>query len=130
MAAKDIKFKEEARQKILKGVQTLADAVKVTLALKDAMSSSTNPMALPTSQKTASLLQKKLSSKTSTKIWALKWSKKSPAKLLTKQAMARQLRLFLPKLSIAKDSATSLQAQIRWTSSAGWRKLSKQSSKS
>ena len=31
MAAKDIQFKEEARQKILKGVRTLADAVKVTL---------------------------------------------------------------------------------------------------
>ncbi len=34
MAAKDIKFKEEARQKILKGVQTLSAAVKVTLGPK------------------------------------------------------------------------------------------------
>ncbi len=34
MAAKDIKFKEEARQKIKKGVQTLAAAVKVTLGPK------------------------------------------------------------------------------------------------
>jgi len=34
MAAKDIKFKEEARQKILKGVQTLSSAVKVTLGPK------------------------------------------------------------------------------------------------
>ena len=34
MAAKDIKFKEEARQKILKGVRTLASAVKVTLGPK------------------------------------------------------------------------------------------------
>src|SRR3984885_3958720 len=34
MAAKDIKFKEDARQKILKGVQTLARAVKVTLGPK------------------------------------------------------------------------------------------------
>src|SRR5271155_2530437 len=34
MAAKNIKFKEEARQKILKGVRTLADAVKVTLGPK------------------------------------------------------------------------------------------------
>ncbi|HRD55284.1 MAG TPA: chaperonin GroEL [Parachlamydiaceae bacterium] len=32
--AKDIKFKEEARQKIAKGVRTLADAVKVTLGPK------------------------------------------------------------------------------------------------
>jgi len=34
MSAKDIKFKEEARQKILKGVRTLAKAVKVTLGPK------------------------------------------------------------------------------------------------
>jgi chaperonin GroEL len=34
MTAKTIKFKEEARQKILKGVKTLADAVKVTLGPK------------------------------------------------------------------------------------------------
>ncbi len=34
MAAKDIKYQEEARQKILKGVKTLAEAVKVTLGPK------------------------------------------------------------------------------------------------
>lgn len=34
MASKNIKFKEEARQKILNGVRTLADAVKVTLGPK------------------------------------------------------------------------------------------------
>lgn len=34
MAAKNIKFKEDARQKILKGVRTLADAVKITLGPK------------------------------------------------------------------------------------------------
>jgi chaperonin GroEL len=34
MAAKNILFKEDARQKILKGVRTLADAVKVTLGPK------------------------------------------------------------------------------------------------
>jgi chaperonin GroEL len=34
MPAKDIKYKEDARHKILKGVKTLADAVKVTLGPK------------------------------------------------------------------------------------------------
>ncbi|MCB1584631.1 MAG: chaperonin GroEL, partial [Xanthomonadales bacterium] len=34
MAAKDIKYDQEARQKILKGVKTLAQAVKVTLGPK------------------------------------------------------------------------------------------------
>ena len=34
MAAKIVKFKEDARRKILKGVNTLANAVKVTLGPK------------------------------------------------------------------------------------------------
>jgi chaperonin GroEL len=34
MAAKDIKYKEDARHKILKGVRTLTDAVKITLGPK------------------------------------------------------------------------------------------------
>ena len=34
MAAKDVKFSEEARAKLLEGVNTLADAVKVTLGPK------------------------------------------------------------------------------------------------
>lgn len=34
MAAKDIKYREDARQKILKGVRTLAEAVKITLGPK------------------------------------------------------------------------------------------------
>jgi len=34
MAAKDIKYQEDARQKILKGVEVLADAVKITLGPK------------------------------------------------------------------------------------------------
>lgn len=34
MSAKDIKFKQDARQLILKGIKTLADAVKVTLGPK------------------------------------------------------------------------------------------------
>lgn len=34
MAAKDIKFKDDARQKIFKGIKTLASAVKVTLGPK------------------------------------------------------------------------------------------------
>ncbi|WP_372798490.1 TCP-1/cpn60 chaperonin family protein, partial [Litorivivens sp.] len=34
MAAKDVKFGDSARQKMLKGVNTLADAVKVTLGPK------------------------------------------------------------------------------------------------
>ncbi|MEL6210524.1 MAG: TCP-1/cpn60 chaperonin family protein, partial [Pseudomonadota bacterium] len=34
MAAKDVKFHTDARERMLKGVNTLADAVKVTLGPK------------------------------------------------------------------------------------------------
>ena len=34
MAAKDVRFSTEARDRMLKGVNTLADAVKVTLGPK------------------------------------------------------------------------------------------------
>jgi chaperonin GroEL len=34
MAAKDVKFSRDARERILKGVDTLANAVKVTLGPK------------------------------------------------------------------------------------------------
>ena len=35
MAAKDVKFSTDARDKMLRGVDVLADAVKVTLGPKD-----------------------------------------------------------------------------------------------
>ena len=52
MAAKDVKFDTDARNRMLKGVNTLADAVKVTWAPKAATWSSTNPSALRASPKT------------------------------------------------------------------------------
>ena len=125
MAAKNIIFKEEARQKILKGVRTLADAVKVTLGRKDAMSSSTNLTAHRISPKTASLLPKKSNSKTSTKIWAPKWSKKWPAKPPIKPATEPQPPLSWPKPSIAKACATSLPAPIRSNLKRGMEKALK-----
>jgi chaperonin GroEL (HSP60 family) len=53
MAAKIVKFNRDARDAILRGVNTLADAVTVTWAPKDETSFSTNPSVLPTSPKTA-----------------------------------------------------------------------------
>ena len=47
MAAKDVKFDTDARNRMLKGVNTLADAVKVTWAPKAATWFSTNPFGAP-----------------------------------------------------------------------------------
>jgi chaperonin GroEL len=58
MAAKDIRFSEDARNRVLRGVDLLADAVTVTLGPKG-------------------------SSKINSKTWVPRWSKKSPARLRT-----------------------------------------------
>jgi chaperonin GroEL len=49
MAAKDVKFHEPARQKIIAGVNVLADAVKVTLGPKgrNVSSAASAPRPLP-----------------------------------------------------------------------------------
>jgi chaperonin GroEL (HSP60 family) len=53
MAGKQIVYAEEARAKILAGVNKLAQAVKVTLGPPAASSSSKNPSARPPSPRTA-----------------------------------------------------------------------------
>ena len=47
MAAKDVKFSQDARERMLRGVDILANAVKVTLVRRAATSSSTSPFGAP-----------------------------------------------------------------------------------
>jgi len=57
--AKDIVYDQKARESLLKGVNTLADAVKVTLGPKAETLSSRRPSGLPPLPKTASPSQRK-----------------------------------------------------------------------
>lgn len=57
--AKDVKFGDDARQKMLKGVNLLAEAVKVTLGPKGRTLYWTNRLVHQQSRKTVSLLPKK-----------------------------------------------------------------------
>jgi hypothetical protein len=68
MAGKDLKYGVKARESILKGINTLADAVKVTLGF-----CWKNPLAPPQSPRTASVLPKKLSCRINLKTWAPRW---------------------------------------------------------
>jgi chaperonin GroEL len=52
MAAKDVKFDTDARNRMLKGVNILADAVKVTLGPKGRNVVSTSPSAPRASPRT------------------------------------------------------------------------------
>ena len=50
MAAKDVKFNSDARDRMLRGVNILADAVKVTLGPKGRNAVSYTHLTLPTKQ--------------------------------------------------------------------------------
>lgn len=73
MAAKDVKFGNDARVKMLRGVNVLADAVKVTLARKAVTWFWTNPSARRPSPKMVFPLHVKSNWKTSSKTWARRW---------------------------------------------------------
>jgi hypothetical protein len=73
MAAKEVVFADEARQRMFKGVNILANAVKATLGPRGETPSSIRVSAHPPSPKTAYRSRRKSSSKTSSKIWAHRW---------------------------------------------------------
>ena len=77
MAAKEVKFGNEARIKMLEGVNILADAVKVTLGRKAATWCWTSPSAPRPSPGMASPLLVKSNWKTSSRTWVPRWSRKS-----------------------------------------------------
>ena len=71
--AKIIKFDTDARSRMLKGVNTLANAVKVTLGPKGRNVVMDKSYGAPRSQKMVFLLRKKLNLKISLRTWVLKW---------------------------------------------------------
>lgn len=73
MAAKDVKFGNDARVKMLRGVNVLADAVKVTPGPKGRNVVLTNPSARRPSPKMVFPLHVKSNWKTSSKTWARRW---------------------------------------------------------
>ena len=71
--AKIIKFDTEARSKMLTGVNTLANVVKVTLGPKGRNVVMDNRMVLQELRKMVFQSQKKLNLKINLKIWVHKW---------------------------------------------------------
>ena len=72
MAAKEVVFADEARQRMFKGVNILANAVKATLGPKGRNAILDKSFGAP-SPKTAYRSPRKSSSKTSSRIWAHRW---------------------------------------------------------
>jgi chaperonin GroEL len=73
MAAKDVKFSTDARTRMLAGVDTLADAVKVTLGPKGRNVVLDKAFGAPRITKDGVTVAKDIELLTSSRTWVLKW---------------------------------------------------------
>ena len=73
MAAKTVSFAQEAREKILHGINVLADAVTVTLGPKGRNVVLEKSYGAPTVTRTASPSPRRSNSKTGSRTWARRW---------------------------------------------------------
>ena len=87
--AKDIKFSSDARAAMVRGVDTLADTVKVTLGPKGRNVVLEKAFGSPLITNDGVTIAKKLNSKITLKIWVLslsaKWLQKRTILLVTEQ---------------------------------------------
>ena len=90
MAAKDVKFGENARVKLLSGVNVLADAVKVTLGPKGRNVILDKSFGAPTVTKDGVSVAKEVELEDKLRIWELKWLRKLLLKQVIKLEMGRQ----------------------------------------
>jgi hypothetical protein len=73
MAAKDIRFGEDARSRMVRGVNVLANAVKVTLGPKGRNVVLERASARRPSPRTVFPSPRKSNSRTSSRTWARRW---------------------------------------------------------
>ena len=73
MAAKDVVFADEARQRMFKGVNILANAVKATLGPKGRNAVLDKSFGAPTVTKDGVSVAKEIELRTSSRTWARRW---------------------------------------------------------
>ena len=99
MASKDVKFGVDARDRMLRGVDILANAVRVTLGPKGRNVVLDKSYGARASPRTASPSLKRSSSKTSSRIWVRRWCARSRRSHPTSPATAPQPQRFWRTLS-------------------------------
>ena len=92
MAAKELRFGDDARQQMLAGVNVLADAVKVTMGPSGRNVVLEKSFGAPTVTKDGVSVAKEIEFEERLKTWAHKWLKKLLLKLLMLLVMV-QLQL-------------------------------------
>jgi chaperonin GroEL len=78
MAAKEVKFGKMPGSRMVRGVDTLANAVKVTLGPRGRNVVLDKSFGAPTSTKDGVSVAKEIELETSSRTWAPRWSRKSP----------------------------------------------------
>jgi len=73
MAAKDVKFSQDARDRMLRGVDVLANAVKVTLGPKGRNVVLDKSWGAPRITKDGVTVARRSNSRTSSRTWARRW---------------------------------------------------------
>jgi chaperonin GroEL (HSP60 family) len=106
MAAKDVRFSDDARARMLRGVNILANAVKVTLGPKGRNAVLEKSFGAPTVTKDGVSVAKEIE---------LKDKFENMGAQMVKE---RRPPRFSPRRSCAKASRPSPPAPTRWTSSA------------
>ena len=102
MAAKDVKFGSDARTKMLRGVDILADAVKVTLGPKGRNVVLDKSFGAPRITKDGVTVAKEIELKDKFETWAPRWSARSPRRPTTWPATAPPPPRFWPRRSSAR----------------------------
>ncbi len=110
MSAKEIRFSQDARDRILQGVNILADTVKVTLGPKGRNVVIDKSFGAPRITKDGVTVAKEITLKDKFQNMGHRWSVKLPAKLTISLVMAQQLLPCLHRLSSAKVRSQWLPA--------------------
>ncbi len=111
MAAKDVRFAQDARERMLRGVDILADAVKVTLGPKGRNVVLDKSFGAPRITKDGVTVAKEIELEDKSRTSAPNWCAKSRPRQTTSLAMARPPRRFLLRRSVAKARSPLPPAQ-------------------
>ena len=121
MAAKEVKFSVDARDSMLRGIDTLARAVRVTLGPKGRNVVLDKSYGAPRITKDGVTVAKEIELSDRFENIGAQLVKQVALRTSDSPAMVRPRRRYLPKRSSRKAPRRSLPASTRWISSAASR---------
>ena len=114
MAAKDVKFAQDARERMLRGVDILANAVKVTLGPKGRNVVIEKSFGAPRITKDGVTVAKEIELDDKFENMGAQMKRSRPRRPIS-PVTARRRQRFSPRRSFAKARSRLLPARTRWT---------------